>query len=101
VSRRAGIPFVMAVGEGAICRIGGGIMTPTSMTSVGNLATEDLVHFLNTMGVETGVSTESVLAAAGDIARMPDIQSNAFVVSSDARKSIMDEARAHQRFHPA
>lgn len=98
MSRRAGIPFVMAVGEGAI---GGGIMTPTSMASVGNLATEDLVHFLNTMGVETGVSTESVLAAAGDIARMLDIQSNAFVVSSGTHKSIMDEARAHQRFHPA
>jgi hydroxymethylglutaryl-CoA lyase len=93
----AGIDFV----EGAICGIGGGIMTPTSMASVGNLATEDLVHFLNTMGVETGVSTESTLAAAKDIARMLDIQSNAFVISSGTRQSVMDEARAHQRFHPA
>jgi hydroxymethylglutaryl-CoA lyase len=93
----AGIDFV----EGAICGIGGGIMTPTSMASVGNLATEDLVHFLNTMGVETGVSTESVLAAARDIAHMLDIQSNAFVAACGTRKSVMDEARSHQRFHPA
>jgi hydroxymethylglutaryl-CoA lyase len=76
-------------------------MTPTSMASVGNLATEDLVHFINTMGVETGISTEAVLAAARDIAEMLDIQSNALAMSSGTRKSIMDEARAHQRFHPA
>ena len=93
----AGASFI----EGSICGIGGGIMTPTSMASVGNLATEDLVHFLNTMGIETGVSTEATLVAARDIARMLDIQSNAFVVSSGTRKSIMDEARSHQRFHPA
>ena len=74
---------------------------PYAPGASGNLATEDLVHFLNTMGVETGVSTESVLAAARDIARMLDIQSNAFVISSGTRKSVMDEARSHQRFHPA
>jgi hypothetical protein len=51
--------------------------------------------------VETGVSTEAVLAAASDIAHMLDIQSNAFVASCGTRRSIMDEARSHQRFHPA
>jgi hypothetical protein len=39
--------------------------------------------------------------AARDIARMLDIQSNAFVSACGTRKSIMDEARSHQRFHPA
>ena len=93
----AGISFV----EGAICGIGGGIMTPTSMGSVGNLATEDLVHFLNTTGVETGVSTEKVISAARDVAQMLDIKSNSFVVASGTRQNIMNEARANQRFHPA
>ena len=93
----AGISFV----EGAICGIGGGIMTPTSMASVGNLATEDLVHFLNTTGIETGVSTEETIAAARDVARMLDIRSNSFVVASGTRQNIMDEAHANQRFHPA
>jgi hypothetical protein len=32
---------------------------------------------------------------------MLDIQSNALVLSSGMRKSIMDEARARRRFHPA
>ena len=86
--------------EGAICGIGGGIMTPTSMASVGNLATEDLVHFLDTMGIETGVSTEAVLSAARDIEGMLDIQSNAFVTSSGTRQAVMEQARSHQRFHP-
>jgi hydroxymethylglutaryl-CoA lyase len=93
----AGISFV----EGAICGIGGGIMTPTSMATVGNLATEDLVHFLNTTGIETGVSTEATIAAARDVAQMLDIKSNSFVIASGTRQNIMNEARAHQRFHPA
>jgi hydroxymethylglutaryl-CoA lyase len=86
--------------EGAICGIGGGIMTPTSMASVGNLATEDLVHFLNTTGIETGISTEAVLAAARDIAGMLDITSNAFVTLSGTREAVMAQARDHQRYHP-
>jgi hydroxymethylglutaryl-CoA lyase len=93
----AGISFV----EGAICGIGGGIMTPTSMATVGNLATEDLVHFLNTTGIETGVSTDATIAAARDVAQMLDIKSNSFVIASGTRQNIMNEARAHQRFHPA
>jgi hypothetical protein len=48
--------------------------------------------------VDTDIKT---LAAARDIARMLDIQSNAFVAAGGTRKSIMDEARSHQRFHPA
>lgn len=87
--------------EGAICGIGGGIMTPTSMRSVGNLATEDLVHFLNATGIDTGVVTDDVVAAARDVGRMLDIEPRSFVVSSGTRETIMEEARAHQRFHPA
>jgi hydroxymethylglutaryl-CoA lyase len=93
----AGIDFV----EGAICGIGGGIMTPTSMASVGNLATEDLVHFLNATGIETGISTDATIAAAHDIAAMLDIKSNSFVVSSGTRQAVMDAAKSHQRYHPA
>jgi hydroxymethylglutaryl-CoA lyase len=93
----AGVSFV----EGAICGIGGGIMTPTSMASVGNLATEDLVHFLNATGIQTGVSTDAVVAAASDIAEMLDIKSNSFVVSSGTRQAVMDAAKSHQRYHPA
>ena len=46
----AGAAFV----EGAICGIGGGIAMPKTIASVGNLATEDIVHMLNEMGVDDG-----------------------------------------------
>jgi hypothetical protein len=32
---------------------------------------------------------------------MLDIEPRSFVVSSGTRETIMEEARAHQRFHPA
>jgi hydroxymethylglutaryl-CoA lyase len=93
----SGITFA----EGAICGIGGGIMTPTSMASVGNLATEDLVHFLNATGIETGISTDAIVAAARDVADMLDIKSNSFVASSGTRQAVMDAGKSHQRYHPA
>ena len=40
--------------EGAICGIGGGIAMPTTLGSVGNFPTEDLVTMLAEMGIKTG-----------------------------------------------
>ena len=54
----AGASFV----EGAICGIGGGIAMPKTIASVGNLATEDIVHMLNEMGIETGIDTAEIIA---------------------------------------
>lgn len=86
--------------EGAICGIGGGIMTPTSLGSVGNLAMEDLVHFLNAEGVRTGIATEAVVAAAADIARMLGIGCRSHVAAAGTRASVMKDAASHQRYHP-
>ncbi len=47
----AGVTMV----EGSICGIGGGIAFPGGAGSVGNLPSEDIVHFLNEMGIETGM----------------------------------------------
>jgi hydroxymethylglutaryl-CoA lyase len=93
----AGATFI----EGSICGIGGGIMTPTTMGAVGNLATEDIVNLLNTMGVETGLSTEAVVTAAHDIAKLLDITPQSYVTASGTRETIMREARSHARAHPA
>jgi hydroxymethylglutaryl-CoA lyase len=92
----AGATFI----EGSICGIGGGIMTPTTMGAVGNLATEDIVNLLNEMGVETGLSTEAVVAAAHDIAKLLDIKPQSYVSACGTRQTIMDEARSHARAHP-
>lgn len=92
----AGATFV----EGSICGIGGGIMTPTSMASVGNLPTEDIVQMLNDMGVDVGVSTAEAVAAAGDIAEMLEIEPRSHVVHAGTRDSIRRSAAAHARSHP-
>jgi hydroxymethylglutaryl-CoA lyase len=92
----AGAAFI----EGSICGIGGGIMTPTTMGAVGNLATEDIVNLLNEMGVDTGLSTEAVVAAAWDVARLLDIKPQSYVTASGTREVIMREARSHARAHP-
>jgi hydroxymethylglutaryl-CoA lyase len=93
----AGATFV----EGAICGIGGGIMTPTTMGAVGNLATEDIVHLLNEMGIETGVSTDAAVAAAHDVAKLLDIKPQSYVTAAGTRAQVMADAKQNARSHPA
>ena len=92
----AGASFI----EGSICGIGGGIMTPTAMGAVGNLPTEDIVHLLNEMGVDTGITTEAVVAAARDIAKLLDIEPRSFVTHAGTRADIMERAKTNPRAHP-
>ena len=92
----AGASFI----EGSICGIGGGIMTPTTLGAVGNLATEDIVHLLNELQVQTGVATDDVIAAAWDVARLLDITPRSHVTASGTRAQVMADARTHARSHP-
>jgi hydroxymethylglutaryl-CoA lyase len=93
----AGAAFI----EGSICGIGGGIMTPTSVASVGNLASEDIVHLLNEMKVDTGLSTAEVVAAARDIAALLDIKCQSYVTAVGTPAEVMAHAKTHARSHPA
>ena len=54
--------------EGSICGIGGGIVMPDAVGSLGNVATEDIVHLLNELGAATGLDSAAVLAASREIA---------------------------------
>ena len=92
----AGASFV----EGAICGIGGGIMTPTTMGAVGNLASEDVVNLLNEMGVETGIKTGDVVAAARDIATLLNITPQSYVTAAGTRAEILNGAAKNARSHP-
>lgn len=92
----AGASFI----EGAICGIGGGIAMPTTIASVGNLATEDIVHMLNEAGVATGVETGAIAAAARDIARLLDITAGSHTAHIGTRADVMEGARRAPREHP-
>jgi hydroxymethylglutaryl-CoA lyase len=93
----AGASFV----EGAICGIGGGIAMPKTIASVGNLATEDIVHMMNEMGIETGVKTADIAAAARDVAKLLDIQAGSHTAHVGTRADVMEGARKAPREHPA
>ncbi len=92
----AGASFI----EGAICGIGGGIAMPRTISSVGNLATEDIVHMLNEMGISTGVKTSEIAQAARDIAELLDITAGSHTAHVGTRADVMEGARKAPREHP-
>jgi hydroxymethylglutaryl-CoA lyase len=57
--------------EGSIGGIGrGGMAMPKELGAIGNMPSEDIVHMLEEMGVETGVRAADAVAAASDIRAM-------------------------------
>ena len=86
--------------EGSICGIGGGIAMPTTVSGVGNLATEDLVHVLNEMGVRTGIDTEAALSASRDIAGILGMEPASHLAHSGTRAEVMERGRQSPRHHP-
>ena len=87
--------------EGAICGIGGGIAMPKTIASVGNLATEDIVHMLNEMGIATGIATGAIAAAARDCAQLLNIAAGSHTAHVGTRADVMAGAREAPREHPA
>lgn len=77
--------------EGSICGIGGGMVFPGGTGSVGNLPSEDIVNFLNEMGIDTGITSKSALAASRDIGKMLDIP----IVSRLAAVGTRDDYMQH------
>ena len=86
--------------EGAICGIGGGIVMPTTMGSVGNFPSEDIVHMLNEMGIETGVDTVAAKEAAADIAKMIDIEPRSHITHCGTRADVQLKGQKNPRAHP-
>ena len=93
----AGATFI----EGSICGIGGGIAMPTSVASVGNLPTEDLIVLFESMGVRTGVEPHEAVAAARDIATMLGIEPHSHAAQVGTRAELLEQGRSHPRQHPA
>lgn len=86
--------------EGSICGIGGGIAMPTTMGSVGNLPTEDIVSLLSEMGIDTGLELDAVVAAARDVAKMLDIEPRSHITHCGTRADVMERGRLNPREHP-
>lgn len=86
--------------EGSICGLGGGIVLPTTMGSVGNLATEDIVHLLNEMGMETGIDTAKAIQAARDISDLLGIEAASYATRCGTRKEVLERGHKSPKNHP-
>jgi hydroxymethylglutaryl-CoA lyase len=86
--------------EGSICGIGGGIAFPGGTGSVGNLPSEDIVQFLNVMGIETGIEIGDALAAARDVAEIAGIPANSRLVTIGTREDAMHRGANAPAAHP-
>ena len=86
--------------EGAICGLGGGIVMPTTMGSVGNFPSEDIVHMLNEMGIDTGIDTQAAIEAARDIATMIGVTPRSHVTNCGTRADVQNKGRTNPRAHP-
>jgi len=89
----AGATFI----EGSICGIGGGIAMPTSVASVGNLPTEDLVCMFESMGVRTGVSPQEAVAASRDIAALLGITASSHAAQIGTRDEMLKQGQHNPR----
>ena len=92
----AGVTMV----EGSICGIGGGIAFPGGTGTVGNLPTEDIVNFLETMGVATGIDVRAVADAARDIAALTGITATSRLLSVGTRDALNRLGAERPAAHP-
>ncbi len=86
--------------EGAICGLGGGIVMPTTMGSVGNFPSEDIVHMLNEMGIDTGIDTRAAMEASKDIANMIEVTPRSHITNCGTRADVQEMGRKNPRAHP-
>lgn len=86
--------------EGSICGVGGGIAMPTNMGSVGNIPSEDIVHFLNATGIRTGLDTQRVLDCAREVGELLGVEPMSYLARSGTREELLKRTRDHAFEHP-
>ena len=92
----AGAAFI----EGSICGVGGGIAMPTNMGAVGNLPTEDIVHLLNSAGVDTGLDTARVLDCARRVASLLGMAPQSYIAHCGTREELLARTAGRAFAHP-
>jgi len=86
--------------EGSICGIGGGIAMPTSVASVGNLPTEDLVVLFESMGIRTGIDPQEAVTASREIAAMLGIEPRSHSAQVGTRAELLEQGRSNPSNDP-
>ena len=91
---QSGVSFL----EGSICGIGGGIRMPYGMAHYGNIATEDLVHLCQELGVECGVELGSAIDAARRVKDLLELETTfSSALQGGTKAAVLEQARSAGR----
>lgn len=80
--------------ETSLCGLGGGIAFPAAAPAIGNLATEDLVHFLDAVGVDTGLDPGTVTACALEVSEVIGIAPRSHAATGGTKDALRRLAHA-------
>jgi len=77
--------------DSSICGLGGGVILPEALEDIGNTPTEDLVHMLQEMDIETGVDLNAIIDVARSAERALSIESPSHVLKGGTRNQVLSE----------
>jgi hydroxymethylglutaryl-CoA lyase len=86
----AGLEAGITKFESSICGLGG---SPVNPRAKGNLATEDLVHMLEEMGIDTGVDLDKLLKCARYVAQVVGHEVPSHVLKIGTRSQVLSAPR--------
>jgi hydroxymethylglutaryl-CoA lyase len=94
----AGLDAGVAVFEGSICGIGGGIRMPYGIAHYGNVATEDLAHMFFEMSIETGVDFPALLEAGRAIRELLGLETTfSYAGQGGTKEDVLERGRVAPR----
>lgn len=76
--------------ESSFAALGGDLWFPGDPTVLGNMATEDLIHLLDAMGIETGIDIEGIRRVSEMIYELTDFPRSSFVVRGGTRQDLAE-----------
>lgn len=76
--------------ESSFAALGGDLWFPGDPTVLGNMATEDLIHLLDGMGIETGIDVEGIRGVAEMVYELTDFPRSSFVVRGGTRRDLAE-----------
>lgn len=79
--------------DASVCGLGGGVILPENLEGIGNTPTEDLVHMLHEMGIETGIDFEELTAVAEYVRDELDLSPMSHVLKGGTRKNVLSTVK--------
>ncbi|WGH81202.1 hydroxymethylglutaryl-CoA lyase [Auritidibacter ignavus] len=74
--------------ETSVAALGGDMWFPGDPAVLGNMATEDLIHLLETMGIATGINLTEIRSIAADLVDFTGFPSSSFVLRGGTREDL-------------